>query len=108
MVLFNNDAFAEPQWLEELIRTAETDPKIFAVQSLMIRHFDRELADDAGDYVTWMALPARPAMAAAQAATPGKSASSRPAAVRRSTARAFWTRSAILTRTSLPTLRMWT
>ena len=31
-----------------------TDPKIFAVQSLMIRHFDRELADDAGDYVTWM------------------------------------------------------
>ena len=50
MALFNNDAFAEPQWLEELIRTAETDPKIFAVQSLMIRHFDRELADDAGDY----------------------------------------------------------
>ena len=54
VVLFNNDAFAEPQWLAELIRTAETDPKIFAVQSLMIRHFDRELADDAGDYVTWM------------------------------------------------------
>ena len=52
MALFNNDAFAEPQWLAELIRTAETDPKIFAVQSLMIRHFDRELADDAGDYVT--------------------------------------------------------
>ena len=47
VVLFNNDAFAEPQWLAELIRTAETDPKIFAVQSLMIRHFDRELADDA-------------------------------------------------------------
>ena len=54
VVLFNNDAFAEPQWLAELIRTAETDPKIFAVQSLMIRHFDRDLADDAGDYVTWM------------------------------------------------------
>ena len=54
VVLFNNDAFAEPQWLAELIRTAETDPKIFAVQSLMLRHFERELADDAGDYVTWM------------------------------------------------------
>ena len=54
VVLFNNDAFAEPRWLAELIRTAEQDPKIFAVQSLMIRHFDRELADDAGDYVTWM------------------------------------------------------
>ena len=56
VVLFNNDAFAEPQWLAELIRVAESDPKIFAVQSLMIRHFDRELADDAGDYVTWMGL----------------------------------------------------
>ena len=49
-----HDAFAEPQWLAELIRVAESDEKIFAVQSLMIRHFDRELADDAGDYVTWM------------------------------------------------------
>ena len=54
VVMFNNDAFAEPDWLAELIRTAETDPKIFAVQSLMLRHFERELADDAGDYVTWM------------------------------------------------------
>ena len=48
VVLFNNDAFAEPQWLAELLRAAESDEKIFAVQSLMIRHFDRELADDAG------------------------------------------------------------
>ena len=108
VVMFNNDAFAEPDWLAELIRTAETDPKIFAVQSLMLRHFERELADDAGDYVTWMALPARPAMAAGPAVTPGRSASSRPAAARRSTARAFWRRSAPLTRTSLPTLRTWT
>lgn len=54
VVLFNNDAFAEPEWLAELIRTAEKDERIFAVQSLMIRHFDRELADDAGDYVTLM------------------------------------------------------
>ena len=89
VVLFNNDAFAEPQWLAELIRTAETDPKIFAVQSLMIRHFDRELA-------------------AVSAATPNKSVSSRPAAGLRCTASAFWTRSAPLTKTSLPTLRMWT
>ncbi len=63
VVLFNNDAFAEPQW-QELIRTAETDPKIFAVQSLMIRHFNRELADDAGTMSPGWALPARPAMAA--------------------------------------------
>ena len=47
VVLFNNDAFAEPQWLAELLRAADADPKIFAVQSLMIRHFERELADDA-------------------------------------------------------------
>lgn len=52
VALFNNDAFAEPDWLENLIRTAETDERIFAVSSLMIRHFERELADDAGDYVT--------------------------------------------------------
>ena len=52
VALFNNDAFAEPDWLENLIRTAEADERIFAVSSLMIRHFERELADDAGDYVT--------------------------------------------------------
>ena len=52
VVLFNNDAFAEPDWLARLIEAAEADEKIFAVQSLMIRHFERELADDAGDYVT--------------------------------------------------------
>ena len=52
VVLFNNDAFAEPDWLEQLIAMAESDEKIFAVQSLMIRHFERELCDDAGDYVT--------------------------------------------------------
>ena len=52
VALFNNDAFAEPDWLAELIRAAEADPRIFAVSSLMIRHFERHLADDAGDYVT--------------------------------------------------------
>lgn len=54
VVLFNNDAFAEPDWLAALLRTARSDPRIFAVQSLMLRHFERDLADDAGDYVTWM------------------------------------------------------
>ncbi len=51
-VLFNNDAFAEPDWLFNLIKTAEEDDKIFAVQSLMIRHYERDICDDAGDYVT--------------------------------------------------------
>ena len=52
VVLFNNDAFAEPSWLAELIKTADADPKIFAVSSLMLRYYTPELADDAGDYVT--------------------------------------------------------
>jgi len=59
VVLFNNDAFAEPDWLARLIEAAETDPKIFAVQSLMIRHFERELADDAGDYVNLIGFAAK-------------------------------------------------
>ena len=52
IALFNNDAFAEPDWLAELIKTADADPKIFAVSSLMLRYYEPELADDAGDYVT--------------------------------------------------------
>jgi GT2 family glycosyltransferase len=52
VALFNNDAFAEPDWLAQLLAMAQTDPRIFAVQSLMIRHFERDIADDAGDYVT--------------------------------------------------------
>ncbi len=50
-VLFNNDAFAEPDWLAELVRVADTDENIFSVGSLMIQHYNRDLADDAGDYV---------------------------------------------------------
>ena len=30
VVLFNNDAFAEPDWLAQLITMADTDPRIFA------------------------------------------------------------------------------
>ncbi|MDD4849218.1 MAG: glycosyltransferase family 2 protein [Gemmiger sp.] len=52
VVLFNNDAFAEPDWLAELIKAAERDPKIFGVSSLMLRYYTPDLADDAGDYVT--------------------------------------------------------
>lgn len=51
-VLFNNDAFAEPDWLAQLCAMADAHPRAFAVQSLMIRHFEREICDDAGDYVT--------------------------------------------------------
>ncbi|MDO5601882.1 MAG: glycosyltransferase family 2 protein [Oscillospiraceae bacterium] len=57
IALFNNDAFAEPDWLEKLLHAAESDPRIFAVQSLMLRHYERQLADDAGDFVTILAWP---------------------------------------------------
>ena len=52
VALFNNDAFAEPDWLAELLKAAAADPKIFAVSSLMLRYYEPELADDAGDYMT--------------------------------------------------------
>lgn len=52
VVLFNNDAFAQADWLASLIAEAEKNPRVFAVQSLMIRHFERDICDDAGDYVT--------------------------------------------------------
>lgn len=50
-VLFNNDAFAEPDWLQNLVDVADSDPKVFSVGSLMVQHYNRHLADDAGDYV---------------------------------------------------------
>lgn len=50
-VLFNNDAFAQPGWLCALVETADADPRIFSVASLMLRYYEPELADDAGDYV---------------------------------------------------------
>ena len=52
VALFNNDAFADPDWLAELLKAADADPRIFAVSSLMLRYYEPELADDAGDYVT--------------------------------------------------------
>ena len=48
VVLFNNDAFAQPDWLAQLIAMADAEPRAFAVQSLMIRHFERDICDDAG------------------------------------------------------------
>lgn len=50
-VLFNNDAFAQPDWLQQLCDCADTDEEIFSVSSLMIQHYNRHLCDDAGDYV---------------------------------------------------------
>jgi GT2 family glycosyltransferase len=51
VVMFNNDAFARPDWLSNLVKTADRDKNIFSVGSLMIQHYNRHLTDDAGDYV---------------------------------------------------------
>lgn len=59
IALFNNDAFAEPDWLEQLLRAAEGHPDVCAVQCLMIRHFEREICDDAGDYITLLGWAAK-------------------------------------------------
>lgn len=99
VVLFNNDAFAEPQWLTELIRAAESDPKIFAVQSLMIRHFERELADDAGDYVTWMGFACKTGDGRRASRYTKQKRIFSACGGAALTARAFWTRSAFLTKT---------
>ena len=52
VALFNNDAFADPDWLAELLKAADADPRIFAVSSLMLRYYELGLADAAGDHVT--------------------------------------------------------
>lgn len=53
-VLFNNDAFAKPDWLTHLVDTADNSAEIFSVGSKMIQHYNRDLIDDAGDYVPLM------------------------------------------------------
>lgn len=57
VLLFNNDAFAAPDMVEKLIAAMERDERIFSVQCLMLRHFEPELADDAGDYVSLFGWP---------------------------------------------------
>ncbi|MDO4872046.1 MAG: glycosyltransferase family 2 protein [bacterium] len=53
IVLLNNDANAEPEWLENLLKPLEKSPEIGAVTSLMLDKTG-ELIDDAGDvYSTW-------------------------------------------------------
>ena len=50
VLLFNNDAFAFPDYMEKLVEFIKRDEKIFAVSSLMIRYFEKDKIDDAGDY----------------------------------------------------------
>lgn len=107
MVLFNNDAFAEPDWLAELIRTADADPRIFAVSSLMLRYYEPELADDAGDYVTLLGFACKrgDGLKASRYQKPCRIFSA--CGERPCTANPSWTRSACSMSCSLPIMRMW-
>lgn len=52
VVLLNNDTEVDEYWLEALYKTIISDNKIFSVSSKMIRYFDRDKIDDAGDEYT--------------------------------------------------------
>ncbi len=51
VALFNNDAFADKDWLSELVKAMDVDENIFSVATLMLQFKDSSLCDDAGDYV---------------------------------------------------------
>ena len=52
VLLFNNDAFAKPDMLEKMLAAMQGDEKIFSVQCLMLRHFNPQQADNAGDFMS--------------------------------------------------------
>ncbi len=61
----NPDAFAEPDWLETLLRVAKSDPKIVMAGSTQIMADDHSLLDGAGDLYApfgfaWRGLYHRP------------------------------------------------
>ena len=72
----------------------------------MLRHFERDLADDAGDYVTWMGFACKEGDGRLASRYQKQRRIFLPAAELLFTAKASWMRSAVLTRISLPILRM--
>ena len=50
IALLNNDAEADPRWLEELIKAAEAHPEMSFFASKMVLYDCRERLDSAGDY----------------------------------------------------------
>ncbi len=54
--LFNNDAEAEPDWLENLVQEMEQSPKTGIVTGKLMRH-DRKHIDSTGDFYTIWGIP---------------------------------------------------
>ena len=49
VALINNDAVAEPDWLQHLVKALETDPQVGMAASKMVFHDCPEMIDRAGD-----------------------------------------------------------
>ncbi|MCE5229623.1 glycosyltransferase family 2 protein [bacterium] len=48
ILMLNNDAVADPRWVEELVRVAQTDPKIGGCSSKILLHQERDLFENTG------------------------------------------------------------
>lgn len=59
IALLNPDAFPEPQWLENLVVAAESNPTYGSFASRLINHENVALLDGAGDFLTAIGVPGR-------------------------------------------------
>lgn len=56
IALLNPDAFAEPDWLEQLLQAAQAHPKAAAIGSRQLCHENPALLDGTGDCYHWSGL----------------------------------------------------
>lgn len=56
VLLLNNDTIVFENFIEELLRTIETDNSIFSCSSKMISYFEKDTIDDIGDALTIFGL----------------------------------------------------
>ncbi|MBR5739071.1 MAG: glycosyltransferase family 2 protein [Lachnospiraceae bacterium] len=59
VLLLNNDTECDPGFVRNLLQAIQKDPKIFSVSSKMIRFYERNTLDDAGDYYTALGYQAQ-------------------------------------------------
>ena len=52
VLLLNNDTEADPSFVGKLTEAIDSDPRIFSVSACMLKFYDREHFDDAGDLYT--------------------------------------------------------
>ena len=56
VALFNNDAIAEPNWLETLVKTMQSNNNLGIVTSKIV-HVNDNILDSTGDFYTIFGLP---------------------------------------------------